>query len=46
MHELNEEVKRISNPNGYVDSLYGRTNIINEEYYGTIVEDNTVVEEE
>lgn len=40
MHELNEEVKRISNPNGYVDSLYGRNNIVKEEYYGTIVEDD------
>ena len=39
MHDLNEEVKRISNPNGYVDYLYGKTNIVNEEYYGTIVED-------
>lgn len=39
MHDLNEEVKRISNPNGYVDYLYGKTSIVNEEYYGTIVED-------
>lgn len=39
MHDLNEEVKHISNPNGYMDYTYMGGDMINEEYYGTIVDD-------
>ena len=40
MHELNEEVKHISNPDGYVDYTYSACAMINEEYYGTLAEDS------
>ncbi len=48
MHELNEEVKHISNPNGYVDYTYYSTGMIKEEYYGTLADDvaETAAEEE
>lgn len=39
MHDLNEEIKRISNPNGYVDEMYSGKAIINEEYYGILVDE-------
>lgn len=39
MRDLNEEVKHISNPDGYVDYMYSATGMINEEYYGTLAED-------
>lgn len=40
MHDLNEEVKHISNPNGYVDYTYSSYGMINEEYYGTLADDS------
>lgn len=43
MHELNEEVKHISNPDGYVDYMYSAAGMINEEYYGTLAEDAEAV---
>ena len=46
MHDLNEEVKRISNPDGYMNYTYTSVGYINEEYYGTLSEDNVVPEKE
>ena len=40
MHDLNEEVKHISNPNGYVDYTNSSYGMINEEYYGTLADDS------
>lgn len=40
MHELNEEVKHISSPDGYVDYMYTDVNMVKDEYYGTLAEDS------
>ena len=42
MHDLNEEIKLISSPDGYIDYTYNPVKYVNEEYYGTIVEDGIV----
>ena len=42
MHDLNEEIKLISSPDGYIDYTYNPVQYVNEEYYGTIVEDGIV----
>ena len=39
MRELNEEIKHISNPDGYVDYMYTDLNMVKDEYYGTLAED-------
>lgn len=41
MLELNEELKRISNPDGYVDYMYSDLSVVKDEYYGTLAEDVT-----
>ncbi len=46
MHDLNEEIKRISNPDGYVDYTYGKVGMFKEEYFGTLAEETNVEEEE
>ena len=48
MHELNEEVKHISSPDGYVDYMYTEVNMVKDEYYGTLAEDSEkqIIDEE
>lgn len=41
MHELNEEIKHIINPDGYVDYMYPDVNVVKDEYYGTLAEDTS-----
>lgn len=43
MHDLNEEVKHISNPDGYVDYTYAKAGSVNEEYYGSLADDKDIV---